>query len=54
MPDQYTLADVERLRMQTFDVKVDMEMAVILSEMAKDPMTDRAIREYAKKFIGLP
>lgn len=33
-------------------VDVDAELAHIIAEMGKDAMTDRAIRNYAKAFIG--
>ena len=33
-------------------VDVDPELAHIIEEMRKDPMTDKAIRNYARAFIG--
>ena len=33
-------------------VDVDPELARIIEEMRKDNMTDRAIRNYARAFIG--
>jgi hypothetical protein len=33
-------------------VDVDPELANIIEEMRKDPMTDKAIRNYARAFIG--
>lgn len=33
-------------------VDVDPELAVIIEEMRKDPMTDKAIRNYARAFIS--
>lgn len=34
------------------NVEVDRELARIIEEMRKDAMTDKAIRNYAKAFIG--
>jgi len=33
-------------------VEVDPELARIIEAMRKDPMTDKAIRNYARAFIG--
>lgn len=33
-------------------VEVDPELAHIIEEMRKDAMTDKAIRNYARAFIG--
>jgi len=33
-------------------VDVDSELARIIEAMSKDPMTNKAIRNYAKAFIG--
>ena len=33
-------------------IDVDPELAHIIAEMRKDTMTDKAIRNYAKAFIG--
>ena len=33
-------------------VEVDPELARIIEEMRKDAMTDKAIRNYARAFIG--
>ncbi len=34
-------------------ITVDAELADIVREMKKDPFTDKAIRGYAKAFLGL-
>jgi len=34
-------------------ITVDAELAEIVREMKKDPFTDKAIRGYAKAFLGL-
>ncbi len=34
-------------------ITVDTELAEIIREMKKDPFTDKAIRGYAKAFLGL-
>lgn len=34
------------------NVEVDAELARIIEEMKKDSMTNKAIRNYAKAFIG--
>ena len=33
-------------------VEVDPELAYIIEEMRRDQMTDRAIRNYARAFLG--
>ena len=33
-------------------ITVDEDLADIIREMKKDPLTDRAIRGYAKAFLG--
>ncbi len=37
----------------TIHIRVDEELAEIIKEMKKDPFTDKAIRGYAKAFLGL-
>lgn len=35
-------------------ITVDPELAEIIRHMQEDDMTNRAIRRYARKFLGLP
>ena len=37
----------------TVHIRVDEDLAEIIQAMKKDPVTDKAIRGYAKAFLGL-
>lgn len=40
-------------RKSAVHITVDEELAEIIKEMKKDPDTDKAIRGYAKAFLGM-
>jgi len=35
-----------------FEIKVDKELLIIITFMEKDPIVNKAIRRYARAFIG--
>jgi len=50
---KYKAAYEPKRRKSAVHITVDEELAGIIKEMKKDPDTDKAIRGYAKAFLGM-